>query len=147
MATSIAGAACGDLMSFRNTPLEGWPLEAPRGGALAGCGSLDGEPGHQFLGGALDESGTVAKLLELPPEHVAQLGLLVQAELVLLAIADGACREPFEDHFELMHRSGIRSSFRRGRKTAPHVGGEAACEFLELLRVKQLEHGHGDGHS
>src|SRR6266542_1540889 len=49
---------------------------------LASAASLDGEPCHQLLSRALYESRTVAKLLQFPPEHVAQLGLPVYTKLM-----------------------------------------------------------------
>src|SRR5437588_12876909 len=49
------------------------------------CSSLlDGEAGYELLGGAFCEGRTIAQLLQLPPENIAQLRFLIDPEPVLL---------------------------------------------------------------
>src|SRR5208283_585399 len=86
-------------------------------------GSLDSEPSDDLLGSALDERGTVAKFLQLPPESIAQLRFLIDAEFVLRPIAGCPRGQPLEDHVNLVLNTRIGPRFGCRGKAPPQVDG------------------------
>src|SRR5689334_14755124 len=117
-AASPRRAALSPNSRFRNLTLLRAPQAKRRRGASFGrwMFSANRQSGNDFLRRALAELAAVPEVAKLPLERVAELGLAVDAQLVLLLIANGARAKAVKYHLELCLRTGIRSCLRRRRK-------------------------------
>ena len=98
------------------------------------------ETGDDSLGCALGKFGAVTEFLELPLEHVTELGLLINAELVFFVEPYGARRQSFQNDVDLVLRPRIGARFRRRGKSASKIGGESVGKFLEFLGIEETQH-------
>ncbi len=117
-------------------------VRAPRT-RVAGVASIHGEPRDDFLGRHLGEFDAVPELAKLPLERVAELRLLVDAELVLAVETDRARAEPFEDDLELVLDAGIGARLGCRWKAASEIGREHGGELLDFPGVEKLQYRHG----
>src|SRR6266567_4107014 len=97
---------------------------------------------NELISRGFREFGAEAELLQFPLEYVAELRLLVHAQLVLLMIADGARRQSFDDHFLLVMHPGIGSRFRCRRKPPGEVFRQSGCEFVQFTCLQEFENRH-----
>ena len=110
----------------------------PAGTPFAASGSIDGEPGDDFLRHALGKILAVAKLPELPLEHISQLGFLVNTELAIFVKADRTCAETFDDDLDLVLRPRVGARLGGRGKPASEIGGQRAGEFLDFFCIEDI---------